>query len=59
MLDTFSASGLVQCILQEDDILVLATLEGVADQVRDAPEETGDLTEVIHKGGSILSCWLT
>ena len=31
----------------EDDVLVLSALEGVADQVRDAPEEADDLA-VVH-----------
>src|SRR5690606_36617310 len=31
---------------RQDHILVLAALEGVADQVRDAPEEVDDLTVV-------------
>jgi hypothetical protein len=32
---------------RQDDILVLAALEGVADQVRHAPEEADDLA-VVH-----------
>ena len=30
----------------QDDVLVLPTLEGVADEVRDAPEEADDLAMV-------------
>ncbi len=32
----------------QDDVLVLAALEGVADEVCDAPEEVGDLAEAVH-----------
>jgi hypothetical protein len=31
---------------RQDDVLVLTPLEGVADQVRDAPEEADDLAMV-------------
>jgi hypothetical protein len=33
---------------RQDDILVLATLEGIPDQVRNAPDETDLLPEVVH-----------
>jgi hypothetical protein len=36
---------------REDHILVLAALEGVADEVGDAPEEADDLA-VVHDAGS-------
>jgi hypothetical protein len=34
---------------RQDDVLVLPALERVADQVRDAPDETDLLSEVVHR----------
>jgi len=37
---------------RQDHVLILAALEGVADQVGDAPEEADDLV-VVHRGRSL------